>query len=474
MNFKILINGELFDSKEKMEIINPSTLSIAGTVPLVKSASFIDDIIANANEAYHSWKKIPFEMRATYLVRLRDLLLKNKESLADILVQEIAKNNKESLAEIERSAEYITQTLSIYKELHDNPLVIDKKIHGISGKVGKFTREPLGVVLAIPPFNYPINLLISKLAPALIAGNTVVYKPATQGSLIGARISELCYEAGFPKGVVNCVTGAGSDIGDLLVGHKDIAMISFTGSSAVGKRIASIANRIPLVLELGGMDPAIVLQDADLPRTAKEIVKGALSYNGQRCTAIKRVLVVKEVHDRLVSLILEEVKKLSIGLASQNTDITPLISSKSVENVKKLVDDAINNHHAKPLTDILFDKNLVYPIVLDNVSLDSMVAWQEPFGPIIPIIICNDFQQCIEVANKSSYGLQASIFTNNIRLANEIAKELECGTVNINASPSRGPDIFPFLGVKDSGFNTQGLLEAILSMTRFKGIVENK
>lgn len=474
MNFKVLINGELFESNEKMEIMNPSTLTVAGTVPLISSQSFIDEVVSNAKLAYHLWKKTSFETRATYLVKFRDLLLKNKQNLADLLVLEIAKNKKESLAEIERSIEYITQTLSIYKELNDNPLIIDKNIHGIKDKVGKFVREPLGVILAIPPFNYPVNLLISKLAPALISGNTVIYKPATQGSLVGAKISELCYQAGFPQGVVNCITGYGKDIGDLLVKHHGIAMISFTGSADIGNRIATLANRIPLVLELGGKDPAIVLSDADLEKTAKEIVKGSLSYNGQRCTAIKRVLVVPEVHDKLTSLILKEVKNLTVGLANYNTDITPLISMKSAEYVKELVNDAIKFHHAKPLTEIVFNKNLVHPIVLDEVSLESRIAWEEPFGPVIPIIICKDFKECIEVANKSEYGLQASIFTKNTRLAEEIAKELDCGTVNINSAPSRGPDIFPFLGVKNSGFNTQGLFEAILSMTRFKGIVKNK
>ena len=472
-NFKILINGSLLDSDNKLKINNPTTNTEAGTVPIFDSQWIVNEATSSAKNAFVEWSKTNWEIRAKYLETFRDLMLKNKEELADILVMEIAKTKKESLVEIERSAEYITDTISIYKKMVNNPLIIDENTHKIKGKVGKFFREPLGVVLAISPFNYPVNLLISKLAPALIAGNTVVYKSATQGSLVGARISELFYEANFPKGVVNCVTGVGRDIGDLLVTNPNISMISFTGSTNVGQRIAEITSKIPLVLELGGKDPAIVLDDADVELAANEIVKGGLSYNGQRCTAIKRVLVTPAIHETLTNQIVEKVNKLSVGNPNDNPNITPVISSKSADYIMDLVDDAVK-HNAKPLTEIKRDGNLIYPIVLDNVSKDSRIAWEEPFGPVLPIIKCANVEECIKLANQSEYGLQASIFTRNIDLAEEVAEQIEAGSVNINRSSSRGPDIFPFLGLKNSGFGVQGLEEAILSMTKIKGIVYNK
>lgn len=472
MDLKILVNGKLITSNNKLAINNPTTLSVAGYVPEFEPKQIVDEAMNGASTAFNSWKNTNYEQRKILLLKFKDLLIKNKDELAEILTCEIAKNKKESLVEIERSAEYIIDTINIYEEMQKNPLTIDEKIHGVKNKIGKFIYEPLGVVLAISPFNYPVNLLISKLAPALIAGNTVVYKPATQGSLVGAKISELFYEANFPKGVVNCVIGNGKEIGDLLVTNHNVAMISFTGSANVGNHIAKLVHKIPLVLEMGGKDPAIVLDDCDLELTANEIVKGALSYNGQRCTAIKRVFVSKNIHSQLVELITNKVNKLTVGVPSDNTNITPVISQRSADYIMELVNDAISLG-AISKTDIKKENNLIHPIVLDNVSEKMRIAWEEPFGPVLPIIEYENIEQCVKLCNESEYGLQASIFTKNIPLAEEIALQLECGTVNINRSSSRGPDIFPFLGVKNSGFGVQGLKDAIISMTKIKGIIYN-
>lgn len=472
-SYKILVAGELLDSENKIEITNPSTLKPAGAVPNINPHELVNKAMEAAQNAFNAWSVTDFQQRKMLLVKFAELLIEHKEELADILVAEIAKAKKESVAEIERTAEYIYETIGTYENIMLHPLTIGEETHGIKGKVGKFIYEPVGVVLAISPFNYPVNLLLSKLAPALIAGNTVVYKPATQGSLIGARISELFAEAGFPAGVINCVVGNGREVGDLLVTSPYVAMISFTGSAGVGNHIASLVSKIPLVLEMGGKDPAIVLADADLELAASEIVKGSLSYNGQRCTAIKRVLVVPEVHKQLVELIAEKAKKLTVGLPQDNTNITPVISSRSADYIMSLVDDAINNHNAKSLISYTRKENLISPIILDNVSLDAKVAWEEPFGPVLPIIECENVEACINVANASEYGLQASIFTKDIKLAEEIAYKLDCGSVNINRAPSRGPDIFPFTGRKNSGFGVQGIVDAILSMVKIKGIVYN-
>lgn len=472
-SYKILVAGELLDSENKIEITNPSTLKPAGAVPNINPRELVDKAMEAAQNAFNTWSVTNLQQRKMLLVKFAELLIEHKEELADILVAEIAKAKKESVTEIERTAEYIYETIGTYENIMSHPLTIGEETHGIKGKVGKFIYEPVGVVLAISPFNYPVNLLLSKLAPALIAGNTVVYKPATQGSLIGARISELFAEAGFPAGVINCVVGNGREVGDLLVTSPYVAMISFTGSAGVGNHIASLVSKIPLVLEMGGKDPAIVLADADLELAASEIVKGSLSYNGQRCTAIKRVLVVPEVHKQLVELITEKAKKLTVGLPQDNTNITPVISSRSADYIMSLVDDAINNHNAKSLIPYTRKENLISPIILDNVSLDAKVAWEEPFGPVLPIIECENVEACINVANASEYGLQASIFTKDIKLAEAIAYKLDCGSVNINRAPSRGPDIFPFTGRKNSGFGVQGIVDAILSMVKIKGIVYN-
>lgn len=472
MEFKVLVDGKLLTSDKKLAIINPSTQQPAGYVPEFDAKQIVDQAMQAANNAFSNWKNTSFEKRKSYLMTFHDLLLAHKEELADILTLEIAKSKKESLVEIERSAEYIADTIEIYEQMVNNPLFIDESVHNIKGKVGKFIYEPLGVVLAISPFNYPVNLLISKLAPALISGNTVVYKPATQGSLSGAKISELLLAANFPAGVVNCVVGNGREIGDLLVTNPFVSMISFTGSANVGNHIAKLAHKIPLVLEMGGKDPAIVLEDCDLELTANEIVKGALSYNGQRCTAIKRVFVPSSIHHELVKLIVEKTQKLTVGMPQENTNITPVISDKSADYIMGLVDNALSLG-AKAETNVVRDKNLIHPIILDYVTTKMNIAWEEPFGPVLPIIEYKNIEECVNWCNQSEYGLQASIFTKNISMAESIALQLDCGSVNINRSSSRGPDIFPFLGTKNSGFGVQGLKDAILSMTRVKGIIYN-
>lgn len=471
-NYPILINGSLVDSSEKITINSPINNQSFATIPFINEEILVNSSMQSAHNAFKQWASTNFEYRKELMLNFKKLILENIDELSNILVNEISKSYKDSKIEIERTIEYLDETIEQYEQIIKNPMIINESKHKIKGKVGKFIREPLGVVLAISPFNYPFNLLLAKLVPALISGNTVVYKPATQGSVIGARVSQLFHEAGFPEGVVNCVVGKGSKIGDLLITNKLVNMISFTGSAKVGNHISEVCHKIPLVLEMGGKDPAIILDDADLELAASEIVKGGLSYNGQRCTAIKRVFVTPKNHDKLIEIIVQKVKNLTVGNPFENKFITPLISNSSADYVMELVNDAINKG-AKSCLEIIRNNNLLFPIILDNVTLDMKIAWDEPFGPVIPIIKYNNVDEVIKYCNDSEYGLQASVFTNNIDLAENIALKLECGTVNINRSSSRGPDIFPFSGVKNSGFGTQGIIDAILSMTKVKGIIFN-
>ncbi len=343
---------------------------------------------------------------------------------------------------------------------------------GSRSKIAMSHRVPVGVVLAIAPYNYPVNLSVAKIAPALMGGKAVIFKPATQGAISGVKLVEALHKAGIPGGLVNLVTGRGSVIGDYLVEHDGIDMISFTGGSNTGQHIAQKAKMIPLVMELGGKDPAIVREDADLSFTAKQIVSGAYSYSGQRCTAIKRVLVQENVADELVSLIETEVKALTVGSPEQNNVIVPLIDDASADYVQGLVDDALE----KGATLVVGNKredNLLYPTLLDNVTTDMRVAWEEPFGPVLPIIRVKSDAEAITLANESEFGLQASVFTKDVNKAFSIAAQLEVGTVQINGRTERGPDHFPFIGIKSSGMGAQGIRRSIESMTREKVTVIN-
>ena len=313
---------------------------------------------------------------------------------------------------------------------------------------------------------------VAKIAPALVSGNTVIFKPATQGAISAVKIIEALDKTGIPKGILNLVTGKGSVIGDFLTEHEGINMISFTGGSETGKHIAEKSKMIPLVMELGGKDPAVVCDDADLNFVAKQIISGAYSYSGQRCTAIKRVLANKKIANELVNILKNEVDKLTVGSPEENSIIVPLIDKKSADYVQGLIDDALE----KGATLVCGNKregNLIYPTLLDNVTLDMRIAWEEPFGPVLPVIRVNSDEEAIKIANESEFGLQASIFTQNIDRAFNIAPKLEVGTVQVNGRTERGPDHLPFLGVKSSGMGVQGIRKSIESMTIEKVTVIN-
>nr|VZK65271.1 NADP-dependent glyceraldehyde-3-phosphate dehydrogenase [Mycoplasma feriruminatoris] len=325
--FKALLNGELFDNNKELEIINPVDFSTAGVVVSL-SKQDINNAFLAAKTSQKAWENTDLEKRIEILDKWKKLIDKNKEELAQIIMSETAKPYKDCLTEVIRSVEYIDQTF--YEVRNLKTLIIDGSKYGAKNKIGTFMRVAKGVGVAISPFNYPINLAVSKIFPCLVTGNTIVFKPATQGSLIGAKLGELAYQANLPEGIFNVVTGRGREIGDDIVTNKLADFISFTGSVEVGKHLLQISSTKDVVLELGGKDPAIVLDDLDLEKYAKEIISGAFSYSGQRCTAIKRVITTDKIADKLTPILKEKVNKLTVGLPKDNCDITPLIDQKQL------------------------------------------------------------------------------------------------------------------------------------------------
>lgn len=473
--YKNLVNGEWIESKTGnfIDVYSPIDNSLVGKVPAMTKEE-VDNAIHSAKEAQKEWRNKNLNERADILYKAADLLVKNVDTIANIMMLEIAKDLKSSKSEILRTADFIRFTAESAKNLSGESLPGDSFPGFKNNKVSIIKREPLGVVLAISPFNYPVNLAASKIAPAIVIGNSVILKPATQGSICGLYLAKIFEMAGVPKGVLNTVTGRGSEIGDYITTHEDINFINFTGSTQIGTRISQKTTMVPLLMELGGKDAAIVLEDADLDLAAKNIVQGAFSYSGQRCTAVKRVLVVKNIADKLLDKIKLEMEKLIVGspLDKEALDVVPLIDNKSADFVQGLIDDSIK----KGATVIIGNKrdgNLIYPTLLDNVTLDMNVAWEEPFGPVLPIIRVDNKDEAIKIANDSEYGLQSSVFTENINEAFYVAEKLEVGTVQVNNKTERGPDHFPFLGVKSSGIGTQGIRYSIESMSRPKAIVLN-
>lgn len=473
--FRNLINGNWTNSKSGkfIEIYSPIDNSLVGKVPAMTTEE-VDYTFECARKAQENWKNTPINKRAEVLYKAADILEDKVKDLTYIMMLEIGKDNKSCESEILRTADFIRFTADASKSLSGESIPGDSFPGFKRNKISVVTREPLGVVLAISPFNYPINLAASKIAPAIVAGNTVVLKPATQGSLCGLYLAKVFEEAGVPAGVLNTVTGKGSEIGDYIVTHRDVDFINFTGSTEIGTRISKITSMVPLLMELGGKDAAIVLEDADLDLTASNIVSGAYSYSGQRCTAVKRVLVVDKVADALVEKIKEKVEKLSIGnpLEIDDVNIVPLINGKAADFVVELIEEA-KEKGAKLLVGGNREGNLVYPTLFDYVTTDMRLAWEEPFGPVLPIIRVKDKDEAIAIANESKYGLQSAVFTENINEAFYVADRLEVGTVQVNNKTERGPDHFPFLGVKASGIGTQGIKYSIEAMTRPKATIIN-
>lgn len=471
------INGSYVDYKNVHTIKNPENDEIIAKYANLKIED-LKNAFDIANKSFYQWKELKPEERIEYIKLFNDELKANIDYFTKLLVESIAKPLSSSKDEVVRSIEMIDELIKDYKDKFTKPIIIDEKIHHIKGKTGIWKYEPLGVVVTISPFNYPLNLLISKIIPALLTGNTVIYKSATQTITIGNAVMKIFHSINLPKGVLNFIVGKGNEVGDELISNKNIKLINFTGGTKTGKEIA---HKSPYnsykILEMGGLDPAIVTSsNNDLQKVAKEIIKGAFSFSGQRCTAIKRLILLrnnKEQNNKLKQYLIDEIKSLTIGKAIDNANITSLISNKSLKKVVSLYDDAIK-HGAKNLLPFKIDGNIFYPMIVDDVNKNAMLYSTEAFGPILPIIYANDIDDMINIANDTEYGLQASIFSDDENEWWNLSKQIESGSVNWNRSSSRGPDFFPFLGVKDSGFNVQGIYDSLKTTVRLKGYIENK
>ncbi|HEU8483266.1 TPA: NADP-dependent glyceraldehyde-3-phosphate dehydrogenase [Streptococcus pneumoniae] len=467
--YQNLVNGKWKSSEQEITIYSPINQEELGTVPAMTQTE-ADEAMQAARAALPAWRALSAIERAAYLHKTAAILERDKEKIGTILAKEVAKGIKAAIGEVVRTADLIRYAAEEGLRITGQAMEGGGFEAASKNKLAVVRREPVGIVLAIAPFNYPVNLSASKIAPALIAGNVVMFKPPTQGSISGLLLAKAFEEAGIPAGVFNTITGRGSEIGDYIIEHKEVNFINFTGSTPIGERIGSLAGMRPIMLELGGKDAALVLEDADLEHAAKQIVAGAFSYSGQRCTAIKRVIVLESVADKLATLLQEEVSKLTVGDPFDNADITPVIDNASADFIWGLIEDA-QEKEAQALTPIKREGNLLWPVLFDQVTKDMKVAWEEPFGPVLPIIRVASVEEAIAFANESEFGLQSSVFTNDFKKAFEIAEKLEVGTVHINNKTQRGPDNFPFLGVKGSGAGVQGIKYSIEAMTNVKSIV---
>ena len=340
-------------------------------------------------------------------------------------------------------------------------------------------RDPVGVVVAIGPFNFPLNLLTHKIAPALAAGNPVVAKPTSSAPFTAVGLAEHAAAVGLPAGVLNLVLGPGGAVGNTLVEDPRTRLVTFTGSTEVGKGIAERAARHAkrLILELGGLDPFLVLEDAPLDVAAAAAVRGAFAYSGQVCTASKRILVSEKIADDFVQRFVERVKALRIGPAlEESTQVGPVINGRAIERLDRLVGDAKERNATLLVGGGRLggsEGHFYRPTVLDNVPPEARVAQEEPFGPVAPILRFSDEKEALEIANGTSYGLQAAVYTNDLRKAFTLARKIRAGGVHINDPTNLRWDALPFGGVRESGLGREGVRSAMHEMTEVKLVSVN-
>jgi glyceraldehyde-3-phosphate dehydrogenase (NADP+) len=472
--YKYYVNGEWKESTsgKTVGILNPQDNKPVYQVQAC-SQEEVDVAFKAAKEAQRDWAKTPLWKRAEYLHKVAHSLKENSQPIADTLVKEVAKPAKDSVTEVVRSGDFLSYTAEeAVRYLGQGDMLLSDSFPGQDrNKLCLSSKVPLGVVLCIPPFNYPVNLAVSKIGPALMAGNAVVIKPPTQGAVSAIQMVQAFHKAGIPKGVINIVTGRGSEIGDYLTTHPAVNCISFTGGDT-GISISKKAGMVPIQMELGGKDACIVCEDADLDLAAKNIVKGGYSYSGQRCTAVKLVLAHETIADKLVEKVNAGIAKLTVGRPEDDAAIVPVVSESSAKFVEGLVMDA-KEKGATLCQEYKREGNLIWPLLLDHVNTGMRIAWEEPFGPVIPVVRVKTIEEAIDHTNANNLALQGCVFTQDINQAIYISDAMETGTVQVNAAPARGPDHFPFQGFRDSGIGSQGIKNSLALMVKHKATVIN-
>lgn len=462
---EILINGEHISKNETIDVLNPYDNSVVDTIP-VADKNDVQNVINAANLAKDKIYEFSSRKVSNLLYDSFDELKKNRNKIAKTITKETGKPIKDSFVEMDRSVETLKFAAEEAKRIYGETVPLDS---GLGGKgFYAFTRKiPLGVVAAITPFNYPVNLAIHKIGPALAAKNTVILKPSREAPLSGLMLAEIIANH-FPDGVVNTITGLGEEIGDALVSDENVDKISFTGSVPTGLGIANNSGMKKLTLELGGNDPVIVLDDADIDKAVKGVVNGAYLFSGQVCMGVKRVIVDKNIADEFTDKLINASSKLKVGNPmDEKTDIGPLINNTAVKMVEQSVDNAVDNG-ANIECGGKVKENFYYPTVLTDVNDDMDIVKNETFGPIAPIISVDGVDEAISLANNTRYGLQAGVFTENVHNALKCCEEIEAGSVFVNKQSTFRTDNMPFGGFKLSGVGKEGVKYAVDEMCRTK------
>ena len=430
----------------------------------------VGGVLDTAVAALAEWRWTPAWRRSQILERTSHLLEDHADEIARLIALEGGKPLKDARVEARRGASTFRWASEEAKRTAGEIIEMDAD-QGGENRFGWTIREPRGVIVAISPFNFPLNLVSHKVAPALAAANVVVLKPASSTPLTALRLAELLGEAGLPDGVLQVVVGPGSTLGTALVTDDRVNMVTFTGSPPVGRRIASDAGMKMVTLELGNNSATIVDEDADLDLALQRIVAGGFTNSGQVCISVQRVVVHEKVFDEFVGALAASVAALKVGdPLDETTDVAALIDAGETERVKAWVGEAIEQGATLVTGGVDADGNL-RPTVLSDVTRDMKVCAREVFGPVLAVIKARDICEAIEISNDSDYGLQAGIFTRDLNKALYAARHLEVGGVMVNEVPTFRVDHMPYGGIKSSGMGREGVKFAIAEMTELKMVM---
>ena len=461
----MLINGEHVSDMDKSEVINPYNGEVIDTVP-ISHLNNVDKAIEAANNVKASLQEMSAFKISNKLYAVCEKLKDNKEDFAELLTMEVGKPINESYVELDRSIETLKLAAEEAKRIYGESVPLDAGLNG-KGFFAFTQRLPLGVVAAITPFNYPLNLTIHKIAPAIACKNTVIIKPPTDAPLTVMKFAELVDEE-FPAGVINTITGYGSEVGDALVASNEIDKISFTGSVPTGLVISQRAGMKKVTLELGGNDPLIVLDDANVDAAVKGVINGAYLNAGQVCMGVKRIIVQEGIYDEFKIKLVDATSKIKMGNPmDKTTQLGTLISEKAAMQVEETVNNAVNDG-AEILIGGKRDGAFYEATVVDKVTPQMDLVVNETFGPVAPLMKVKTVDDAIELANATEYGLQAGVFTENYRNAMRCANEIEAGTVFVNKQSTFRTDNMPFGGFKSSGCGKEGIKYAVEEMTKTK------
>lgn len=471
MKKQYYVNGQWQNGTEFADLYSPYTKEIIAQIPQA-SRQEVEQAIDAAYAAREEMAKLTAYERAAILEQMAQLLTDNRQKAAEIIAIEAGKPIKFALGEIDRTIETYKFAAEEAKRLTGEMIPMDAAKNG-ANRFGYTIEQPLGVIGAITPFNFPQNLVAHKVGPAIAAGNTIVLKPASQTPLSALFLAELIDQTALPKGAFNVVTGSGKVVGDAIVESDKVKMITFTGSPAVGIAIRNKAGLKRVALELGSNSGLIIDRGVDLSQIVPKCVTGAFSNQGQVCISLQRTYVMDELYNDFIEQFTATTKKLVIGNPlEEKTDLSAMIHANEQQRAMEWVQEAVDNG-AELITGGVIENGVFMPTILANVGPTLKVCCQEVFAPIVVVNRISSVDEGIAAINQSNYGLQAGIFTNDIQTAFKASKEMEVGGVMINDIPTYRVDQMPYGGVKESGTGKEGLKYAIHEMTETKLVVWN-